>query len=216
MNTIRFVVLSLLCAVASLCAAGPVEISFSIETGLELDGTLLLPEGEAPEAGWPAVLLLAGSGPTDRNGDQGPIVTGVLQQIADDLAASGIASLRYDKRSVTRYARDYPPLEELAAFFRLQRFVDDAQRGMSLLRKRSEIDPARVGVVGHSEGAVLALMLANGEDPPAASALLCGPGRPIATILREQIFAQLDASPEPTRSEQKAIFDEAIATFELD
>jgi pimeloyl-ACP methyl ester carboxylesterase len=204
-------------AVSALCAAQPTEVSFTMQEGIELRGTLVLPEAEeTPDGGWPAVLLLAGSGPTDRNGDQGAIRTGVLEQLAGALAEAGVASLRYDKRSVPAYGHQFPPLEEMAAFFRLERFVDDASRGLALLRSHAAIDADRVGVVGHSEGAVLALMLANGEDPPAASALLCGPGRPIATILREQIFAQLDAAPEPARTEQKALFDEVMGAIRDD
>src|SRR5688500_9758350 len=77
----------------------PLEVSFTGAGGLKLNGTVLLPSGGRDQK-FPAVLLLPGSGPTDRNGNQPPVlVTDLLKQIADRLAAEGIASLRFDKRS---------------------------------------------------------------------------------------------------------------------
>src|SRR5436309_15501621 len=71
------------------------EVTFAGAGGLQLHGTLVLPSGTKGKA--PGVLLLSGSGPTDRNGNQLPqIVTDLLKQIAERLAADGYASLRFD------------------------------------------------------------------------------------------------------------------------
>jgi fermentation-respiration switch protein FrsA (DUF1100 family) len=189
-------------------SAGPVEISFEIDAPFELKGTLHLPdEGEGP---WPAVLFISGSGPTDRDGNQGPIRTDVHKQLAEALAEAGIASFRFDKRAMVTYASDYPRIEEMAAFFRLERFVDDATRALAVLRAREEIDADRVGVLGHSEGGLIAMLMATGEHPPVSLLLASAPGRPIATILREQIVAQLEALPRDERDRGVRAFDGAM------
>src|SRR5678816_1071136 len=87
----------------------------------KLSGTLVLPEGAGP---WPAALLIAGSGPTDRDGNSPLLEEPVdnLKRLAQALAARGIASLRYDKRGVG--GSSYPGLSEEA--LRFEHLVDDA------------------------------------------------------------------------------------------
>ena len=90
-----------------LAAGAEREVTFSGPGGITLRGTLQLPDGAKGKV--PAALLLAGSGPTDRNGNQPPaLVTDLLKQIADRLATEGWASLRYDKRAVRTYAASWP------------------------------------------------------------------------------------------------------------
>jgi hypothetical protein len=83
------------------------EVTFAGVGGLSLHGTLLLPW--ALKGKVPGLLLLPGSGPTSRNGDQPPLlVTDLLKQIAERLAKQGYASLRFDKRAAPGYARFWP------------------------------------------------------------------------------------------------------------
>ena len=91
------------------------EVQFEGAGGVRLSGTLLLPEAATRHV--PAVVLVAGSGPTDRNGNQPPLLwTGLLKQTAEMLADAGIASLRYDKRGLDRSGARPKDPGELARF----------------------------------------------------------------------------------------------------
>jgi uncharacterized protein len=113
----------------------------------------------------PAMLLIAGSGPTDRNGNSallpGPI--GTLQAIAGWLSADGVASLRYDKLGSGQTGLG-PYAGRLAAIGVVP-FEQEAAAALRFLARQPGVDPARLGVIGHSEGALFALLLADGTDP---------------------------------------------------
>jgi len=163
--------------------------------GLTLAGTMLTPGG-TPKA--PAMLLLPGSGPTDRDGNSIALPDKVdsLKQIAEELAKNGIASLRFDKRAIRRYQDKWPKdLGELNKFFSWQSFVDDASAALDFLRKQPEIDATRVGILGHSEGAMISLQVAadrSGQsNAPKVTILLGGTGRPMGPVLHEQIARAL-------------------------
>ena len=115
--------------------------------GVTLAGTVTLPQGSGPH---PAVLLLPGSGPLDRNA----VVAGHRPSLvlADQLTRSGFAALRFDKRGVSGSTGVF-------AAAGLTDFAADAEAALTYLRTRPEVDPGRVLVLGHSEGALLAGML---------------------------------------------------------
>lgn len=140
-----------------------IDITFT-SAGVRLAATLTLPDGEGP---FPAALLIPGSGPVNRDSDHRRIPLGVTRQLAEALAAAGIASLRYDKRGVGASAGDF-----LAAG--LSDNMADAAAAFAALRERPEIDPARVAVAGHSEGALIATNLAAHDPSAAAVVLLSG------------------------------------------
>src|SRR5690554_4770891 len=158
------------------------EVTFTGADGLELKGTLLLPNIKAGER-CPAALLLPGSGPTDRDGNQPPLlVTDLLKQIAEELASKGIATLRFDKRAVRSYAQYWPSEPaELNAFFGWRKFVDDAAAGLRFLQSHEAIDPERIAIIGHSEGGLIALQIAHdgrmSDQLPATLVLLATAGR---------------------------------------
>ena len=156
--------------------------------GAALAGTLMLPDVAGPA---PAVLLIQGSGPTDRDGNQRPhLVTDLMKQLAALLAGCGVASLRYDKRGMGAAAASLPrDPEALADFVRWESFVDDAQGALAALRGQAGIDAARVGILGHSEGGLIALDLAanRAAAAPAMLVLAATPGRPVAAVLRDQL-----------------------------
>jgi uncharacterized protein len=165
-------------------------MTFAASVDLRLSGTVMLPEGNGTAA--PAFVLLPGSGPTDRDGNQAPVViTDLLSQIAHLLAGAGIASLRFDKRGLKTGNGALPAAPDaLADFMRWECFVEDAAAALDGMRRRPEIDPARVGLFGHSEGGLIALDLAAraaGEDKPAALILASTPGRTIGKVLRDQL-----------------------------
>jgi pimeloyl-ACP methyl ester carboxylesterase len=152
-----------------------------------LHGTLLLPPG-APSA--EPVLILAGSGPTDRDGNS-PM--GVRAQpyrlLAEALAARGIPSLRVDKRGIAGSAGAGRAEEEL----RIGTFADDARAWAARLRARTG---ARcVWLLGHSEGGLHALLAARQNGDVCGLILVSAPGRPVGEALREQLRAGLAGSP---------------------
>lgn len=153
--------------------------------GATLHGTLEVPAGPRPHT---VALIIAGSGPTDRNGNS-PLLGGPnnsLKMLAEGLAAEGIASLRYDKRGIGASAT--PGMTEGA--LRFTTYSDDAAAWIEQLRKDPRFD--RIVVIGHSEGALLGTLAAQkgGVD---RLVLIAGGGRPIGAILREQLRANAPA-----------------------
>jgi pimeloyl-ACP methyl ester carboxylesterase len=168
------------------------EVTFDGAGGVRISATLALPAGASAQHKVPALVLVAGSGPTDRNGNQPPLLwTGLLKQTADLLAGAGVASLRYDKRGVGR--SDRPPKDRaaLSEFVRWEHFVDDVVAASVALQGQPEVDASRVALLGHSEGGLLVMdatvRLQDGGRPPAAVVLVATPGRPLGVLLREQL-----------------------------
>lgn len=160
------------------------QVSIPVDGGA-LSGTLSLPEGlERPVA---AVVLVAGSGPTDRDGNS-PLVPGRvdnLKEIAQYLSSRGIAVLRYDKRGIAQSSSllrgETPAFSVYAA---------DVAKAVDFVRAESGADPAKVFIIGHSEGAVLAIQAALARGDLAGIVLLAGPGETMAETLKRQISAQ--------------------------
>lgn len=164
-----------------------------------LCGTLQLPQGAGP---WPGVLLIAGSGPTDRNGNNAllPVPIDNLRRIAEALAGRGVASLRYDKRGLG--ASIYPGLSEEA--LRFGDLVHDAVLLARILAADGRI--SRVVLAGHSEGALIAV-LAAAEVPAHAVVSIAGAGLRASDLIRRQIAGRL-----PQESAEAA--QQALAALE--
>ncbi len=168
------------------------EVTFVGAQGVKLAGTLLIPvhEQSTQVAG---VIIVAGSGPTDRNGNQPGLKIDLLKQIAEQLAQEGIASLRCDKRG--QYARKPKDGEALSGFTVWQNYVGDVAAALAYLQEQPEIDANRTAMIGHSEGGLLVLQAAvEGEGfrkPPAALVLVSTPGRRCDLVLRDQIARRL-------------------------
>lgn len=162
------------------------EVTFKGVGGLTLQGTFLAPE-KAQRC--PAMLLLPGSGPSDRDGNQLPqLRIDTLKDIAEALAKKGVATLRFDKRAVSsKYAASFPKgLPALDTFFSFDAFVGDAEAAFKFLKGRPEVDPGKVGVLGHSEGGLIALTMAK-DVHPAALVLVSTAGRNLGTVIVEQV-----------------------------
>ena len=173
---------------SALAASTPTELN----TGtLTLRGTLETPDSPAP---WPAVLIVAGSGPTDRDGNSAglPGTNDSLKQLAQGLAKQGIASVRYDKRGIGQSVpTSGPALREEDMVF--GDFVNDAAAWVRQMQADKCF--AGVGLAGHSEGAIIALAVAN-STPVGAVVTLAGPGENLADVVQRQIHANPANPPE--------------------
>lgn len=184
--------------------AGVVESSFLVHTsGTTLAGTLAMPEAAGASAAsrpLTVVLIVAGSGPTDRNGDNPAGVHGkVYAQLAWGLAQQGIASLRYDKRGIAATPIGIDPNE-----LTIDLYVADVRAAADSLHADGRF--SRVVLAGHSEGAGLALQAANRGAPAAGIIMISGAGRPILDILHSQLAAQFDSAA-------MVAYDSAMARF---
>lgn len=153
---------------------------------LALAGTLTLPRDAAGPV--PVALIIAGSGPVDRDGNSRMgLRTNAYAQLAWRLAERGIASLRYDKRGLGG---------SRGAFDMAQTTIDDFAGDARAAAETLALDRrfSLVAFVGHSEGATLAVRAANGGAPVRGVALLSGLGRPFLMVLREQLARQLDSA----------------------
>ncbi|MGY2001617.1 alpha/beta hydrolase family protein [Blastococcus sp. SYSU DS1024] len=154
-----------------------------------LAGTLTLP-GAAPPV--PAVLLASGSGPLDRDSNHRRARFDVTRQLARALAEAGIASLRYDKRGVGGSPGDWRATG-------LHDNVEDLAAALEALRARPEVDPDRVLLAGHSEGAILAASLAARGAPVAGLVLLAMSATRGEELLRWQARQITPTLPAPVR-----------------
>ena len=158
-----------------------------------LRGTLTLPAGKGP---FPAVVLVSGSGPNDQNETAGP--NHPFADLALGLAARGIASIRYDKRT-----RDYPRRLNPQTFTPTQEYVPDALAAIRLAEHQPAIDPRRIFVLGHSQGGTYAPLIAKQAPQVAGVILLAAGAEPIAAALLRQI-RYLATLPGPTGANARA------------
>jgi pimeloyl-ACP methyl ester carboxylesterase len=171
----------------------------------KLAGTLTIPKtGSAP---FPAAVIISGSGSQDRDGEA---VAGLYRLIAERLSANGVAVLRVDDRGAGR-----SPLPTKGTSYR--DLVNDSRAAFEYLLTRREIDKARVALVGHSEGAETAALIAAEDRRVGAVALLAGTSRPVDTVVVEQALFQLAlAGPvDPSdRMKLPAVSRQLAAAFE--
>jgi pimeloyl-ACP methyl ester carboxylesterase len=180
----RFFLISSLLLVSSLSHAqliqkDSMDCSISIQDGT-LSGTLFTPRGITKPS---VVLIIAGSGPTDRNGNSTMIKgkNNSLLQLADSLANYGIASLRYDKKGVGK--SQIRGLKEES-----MRFEDGANDALACINWLREKGFKKIYIAGHSEGSLVGLVAAQ-QTKLKGFISLAGAGRPIDQVLREQFMA---------------------------
>ncbi|MEZ1316326.1 alpha/beta fold hydrolase [Pseudomonas fluorescens] len=168
----------------------------SLDTGTgELFGSLLLPKSEQPV---PVVLIISGSGPTDRDGnnpDGGR--NDSLKRLAWMLAKHNIASVRYDKRGVAASLAATPDERNLS----VEAYVADAQAWGRKLKDDPRFGP--LILLGHSEGALIASLAAPHVDA-AAVISISGTARPVDQVLREQLARSL---PPPLMLRSNQLID---------
>jgi pimeloyl-ACP methyl ester carboxylesterase len=193
-----------------------VDLPYSVEEVMwEIDGTvvnatLTRPEGEGP---FPAVLMVAGSGPTDRdwNSPLLPGSNGSAALLADVLTRAGYVTLRYDKRVTGPEAM--ANLEKLMGKLSMDSHLKEVAGGMVFLAEDAAVDSQRIFALANSEGTLHALnyQLQNPDTPFAGLILAAPPGRTMGELMRSQLEPQLAAFPDPEGL--LALYDEAIERF---
>lgn len=142
--------------------------------GVTIAGTLSVPPGAGP---FPVVLFITGSGPQDR--DETIMEHKPFAVISDYLARRGIATLRVDDRGVGKSTGDLTNATSAD-------FAEDTRAGVEFLKGRPEIDKKQIGLLGHSEGGLIAPIVAANNPDVAFVVLLAGPGVPGKEIILEQ------------------------------
>jgi len=129
----------------------------------------------------PIVLIIAGSGPTDRDGNNPMMKSDAYKKLAYGLAENNIASLRYDKRGVAQSGNAV----EKEADLRFDNYVDDAKEWIKLLRQDKRF--SKIIVTGHSEGSLIGMIAANSADKFIS---IAGPGQSADKAIKEQLSTQ--------------------------
>ncbi|MFK8115015.1 MAG: alpha/beta hydrolase family protein [Rubripirellula sp.] len=159
------------------------EITFENKRdALTLAGTLTTPNGDGP---FPAALLITGSGPQNR--DEALLGHRPFLVIADHLTRQGIAVLRFDDRGVGGSNGDFSSATS-------EDFAEDVRAGIEYLKRHPKIDSAKIGLIGHSEGGLIAPMVAAQRSDVAFIVLMAGPGVVGAKIIESQQAAMVKAS----------------------
>jgi pimeloyl-ACP methyl ester carboxylesterase len=173
---------------------GYFELDQTLQTSSgELSGTLTVP---ILKGTFPVALIIAGSGPTDRNGNNAQMKNNSLQLLAHELAAQGIASLRYDKRGIGKSASAMISEEQL----RFENYVEDAKAWAAELKADSRF--RELIIIGHSEGSLIGMLACEQAD---VFVSLAGAGRPIDVILKEQLAVQLKGKKKLLRAANEGL-----------
>ncbi|MEO5860634.1 MAG: alpha/beta fold hydrolase [Pyrinomonadaceae bacterium] len=177
--------------------------------GFTLAGTLTLPKGASKSKPVGAIVTITGSGPENRDSEIGLEGYKPFRQLADSLARNGIATLRMDDRETGDSGGTFKGSTS-------EDFGEDARAGLAYLRTRPEIRVDRLGVLGHSEGAVIAPMVAEKEPTLRAIVLLAGVAEPARSALHFQIKNGYDHDTKLTpekRAELIAAIPQRIETM---
>jgi uncharacterized protein len=181
------------------------EVSVSTAEGHTLAGTLTRPTGRARV---PAVVMISGSGPQER--DQAiPMVRGYrpFREIADTLSRRGIAVLRLDDRGTGASTGDFAAATSAD-------FAEDVRAALRYLSARPDIESRRLGLVGHSEGGLIAPMVAADDPSLAAIVLIAGPARTGREVIAYQMREAVDRMPGLTAAQRDSAQAASLAQLE--
>ncbi len=173
--------------------------------GIRLGGTLTKPRGAGP---FPAVVTISGSGQQDRD-EFIPLAGGVrlFREIADTLSRRGVAVLRLDDRGIGASGGN-------ATISTTADFADDTRAAVAYLRTRPDIDGTRIALLGHSEGGMIAPMVAATDPTLRAVILLAGPGSKGTEISKLQNRYVIDHTPSLTPAQKDSLY--AVAVQQID
>jgi hypothetical protein len=181
------------------------EVTFTNKAaGNTLAATLTVPPGKGP---FPAVLLIAGSGPHDR--DESLLGHKPFLVLSDYLTRRGIVVLRADKRGIGKSTGDLAKATTAD-------FATDAEAGVAYLKTRAEVDPHKIGLIGHSEGGIVAPMVAARNSDVAFIVMMAGSGVPGDRIIVEQVrlIAEVSGASKEKAAENAAQERELLTLIE--
>ena len=173
----KLILLLLFIPLISLCQEE--EITLKTKTG-DIKGSLLVPSSSEKAS---VVLIISGSGPTDRNGNNPIMINNSLMMLANELKKNGIASVRFDKRGIGESKNS--GLEE--SDLRFENYVNDVKGWVDLLKESNRF--SEIIVLGHSEGALIG-MIASQKIEVEKFISVAGAGNSAGDIIREQLKAQ--------------------------
>jgi uncharacterized protein len=171
--------------------------------GVKLAGTLSIPAGTGP---FPAVILISGSGAQDR--DETILGHKPFLVLADFLSRRGVAVLRVDDRGVGGSTGS-------SSASTSEDFAGDVLSGVALLKKRGEINPKKIGLIGHSEGGLIAPIAAARSKDVAFIVLMAGTGLPGTDVIKAQgeLIAKVEGATEAEIERSREIQQRAIDIF---
>jgi pimeloyl-ACP methyl ester carboxylesterase len=185
------------------------EVTWDVD-GIAVYGTRTCPTGPGPH---PAVVLIAGSGPTDRNWCSPllPGTNGSARLLANVLTKKGFVTLRYDKRASGPRVRENLP--RLVGKMSMQGHVDELTGAVTALLSEPDVDASRLFVLTSSEGAIHALNYQTRVPRRRFTGLVLtgAPGRPVGVVARDQVLAQVAALADSNRIMKR--YDHCIAAF---
>ena len=157
------------------------EKSVTLETKSgNIEGTLLIPDDLS---NIPVALIIAGSGPTDRDGNSPMMKNNSLKMLAEELCKNGIASLRYDKRGIALSKEAGLDEKKL----RFENYIDDVEAWIELLKRENQFD--KIVLIGHSEGSLIG-MIASQKAAVDIYISIAGVGQSADKTLKEQLKSQ--------------------------
>jgi len=182
----------------------PVSFANAAAPGVTLSGTFSKPSGAGP---FPTVVLIAGSGPNTR--DEAVLGHKIFLVIADALNRRGIAVLRYDKRGIGGSTGNYAAATSAD-------FISDAEAAVTYLKTRQEVDTRRLGLLGHSEGGLIAPAVAAADPSVSFVVLMAGPGVRGDRILMVQaeLIARANGASEADIARGQGLRAQAFAIVE--
>ncbi len=161
--------------------ATSIERIVSIETGTgKLEGTLLTDGLKDSKI---VALIISGSGPTDRDGNNPTMINNSLKMLADELEKMGILSLRYDKRGIDKSKSSGLKESDL----RFENYINDANSWLEYLNNLNNFK--KIIIIGHSEGSLIGMVISQ-QTSVDKFISIAGPGEPIDQTIREQLKAQ--------------------------
>ena len=177
---------------------------------IDIEASLTQPKGNGP---FPAVIMVAGSGPTDRNWNS-PLIPGTngsAALLAQVLTELGYVTLRYDKRASGPHGRENAM--KLTGRISMQSHTDELAGGVKYLAAQNFVDSQKIFALANSEGCIHALNYQTQENNPTFAGLIltAPPARPVGLVAHEQLAAQLN--PIPGGDKWLASYDSAIADF---
>ncbi len=176
---------------------GQVELNMTLKTKTgNIEGTLMMPAGKLPV---PVALIIAGSGPTDRNGNNPMMTNNSLKMLAEAVAKNGSASLRYDKRGIAQSKSAGLKESDL----RFETYINDAQDWIRLLKNDNSFN--QFVVIGHSEGSLIGMIAAQDQNVDKFVSVE-GAGQTADKIIEEQLKAQ----PPAIMKQSTPVLDQLI------